>query len=101
MALSPASSSSSLCVSRRQAGGVLSTVPSAPLPGQRRLGAGLPPLHRQNSAAVPPAAKGRQVTHTTLLPHRSHHYQRYFREELRTHSASPRNELSPRELLGC
>lgn len=52
-----------------QAGGVRPAVPPPPLPGQRRLGAGLPPLRGQDHAAVSAATEGRQVAHLTLLPH--------------------------------
>lgn len=64
-----------------QTGGVCSTVSSPSLFGQSWLRAGLPPLCSQNTAAMPAATKGCQVTHTTLLPHRSHHYKRYWNLE--------------------
>lgn len=59
---------------RVQTRGVWSAVPSPSMFGLSRLRDGLPPLCSQNIAAMSAATKGCQVTYTTLLPHRSHHY---------------------------
>lgn len=58
-----------VCPFLQQTGGVRPSLPSASLPAGPGLGAGLPPLRGQDTAAVSAAAEGRQVAHATLLPH--------------------------------